>query len=257
MIWNEENINTLILLVENGLKPFEIAEEMNTTRRSITNKMSRLNLKVKFKIETNCKECGKIFDRYIINSTNYFCSSKCSTTFNNRGKIKSIETKNKISKSLLLTNSFIPKKKKIKKLTPCKFCNKSDNMKKYKSICDVCRIDYYKFYRPSCLFKFNIHVYPNEFNMNLVEEHGWYSPVNRNNNIYGVSKDHIYSIMDGFKNGISPEILSHPANCQLLLQTENFIKKDTSDITLEELKIKIFEWNKKYGTVANVVKASD
>lgn len=42
--------------------------------------------------------------------------------------------------------------------------------------------------------------------------------------------------------GVDPEIVAHPANCQLLLQSDNSRKKTHSSITLEELVKRISEF---------------
>lgn len=47
--------------------------------------------------------------------------------------------------------------------------------------------------------------------------------------------DHIYSIMDGFRNNIPPEILASPINLRLLPNSINQRKHRHSDISLEEL----------------------
>lgn len=52
--------------------------------------------------------------------------------------------------------------------------------------------------------------------------------------------------MDGFRNNIDPKIIKHPANCRLILQSENFNKKDESHLTIEQLLEKINEFNLKY-----------
>ena len=52
---------------------------------------------------------------------------------------------------------------------------------------------------------------------------------------------------DGFKQKISPEIISHPANCQILLHIDNNKKKSRSSITYVELLERISIWNEKYG----------
>ena len=57
----------------------------------------------------------------------------------------------------------------------------------------------------------------------------------------------MFSISDGFKLGIDPKIISHPANCQLLKHTDNSKKWKKSSLNIEELKNKIVIWNKKYG----------
>lgn len=103
-------------------------------------------------------------------------------------------------------------------------------------------------YRQLCQFKFSLNQFPDEFDFKLIEEHGWYSAPNRGNNPNGVSRDHMYSVKQGFLNGVDPKIISHPANCKLVLQSENFSKRDGCSITLEELMKRIEEWDKKYGT---------
>ena len=61
----------------------------------------------------------------------------------------------------------------------------------------------------------------------------------------------MFSIKRGFELNIPPYIISHPANCQLLLQSENFLKKDNCSISLDNLCERIDVWNKKYyGPVA-------
>lgn len=47
--------------------------------------------------------------------------------------------------------------------------------------------------------------------------------------------DHIYSVLDGFKNEISPNIISHPANLRILEAKKNSSKGCKSEITIEEL----------------------
>lgn len=101
-------------------------------------------------------------------------------------------------------------------------------------------------YRQLCEFKFNLADYPNEFNFKLIEEYGWYKAKNRGNNPNGINRDHIYSIKDGFYNNVDPNIISHPANCQLITHNDNIKKKSKSNITLDELKLKIENWNNKY-----------
>lgn len=101
-------------------------------------------------------------------------------------------------------------------------------------------------YKHACQFKFNLGDFPNEFDFSLIQQHGWYKPANRGNNLGGVSRDHRISIDFGYKNNIDPKIISHPANCELLLQKDNFSKKEACSISLEQLKLEIDEWDKRY-----------
>lgn len=67
-------------------------------------------------------------------------------------------------------------------------------------------------------------------------------------NTKGVVRDHIYSRHSGFNNGVFPEILRHPCNCQILSHSKNVKKRgcryiDRDDQTLEQLFDKILHYN--------------
>jgi len=47
--------------------------------------------------------------------------------------------------------------------------------------------------------------------------------------------DHIYSVADGFKNNIDPDLVASPVNLRILTRRENIVKNGNSDFTLEEL----------------------
>ena len=104
----------------------------------------------------------------------------------------------------------------------------------------------YQKYRLDANFKFNLKDYSDEFDFSLVKEHGWYSPTNKNNNLDGVSRDHMFSVREGFEKGVDPKIISHPANCRLMIHTENISKNKKSFITIEELLDRIEKFEKKY-----------
>ena len=105
--------------------------------------------------------------------------------------------------------------------------------------------EYQKYYK-ECQFNFNLSDYPNEFDFNLIKEYGWYQAKNHGDNLNGVSRDHMISVKFGYENNISPEIIKHPANCQLMQHNENVSKWKSCSITLEELNNRIIEWNFKY-----------
>lgn len=104
-------------------------------------------------------------------------------------------------------------------------------------------------YKNKCSFNFNVYDYPEEFDLTLVEQYGFYSAANRGNNLNGISRDHKISVRYGFDNAIDPVIISHPTNCELMKQNENSSKKTNCSITLDDLKEMIEIWNKKYGVV--------
>ena len=107
-------------------------------------------------------------------------------------------------------------------------------------------MDEFLIYKQDTLFKFNLNDFPDEFDFGLIEKHGWYKPSNKGNNISGVSRDHMISKSYGWVYNIDPNIISHPANCQLMCQSGNWDKRDKCSISLEELKDRIQVWELKY-----------
>ena len=105
----------------------------------------------------------------------------------------------------------------------------------------------YKIYRILCSFRFSLTEFPEEFDFQSLKKCGMYSASNHGNNLNGVSRDHMFSVYDGFKQNVSPLLISHPANCQLILQRKNASKRTNSVITLDELKQRITKWELKYG----------
>lgn len=75
----------------------------------------------------------------------------------------------------------------------------------------------------------------------LIKEHGIFNPLT---NSKGCVRDHMYGRINGFKNNVPPILLRHPANCQIILNTENVKKAHTGDssITLEQLLNNIKEY---------------
>jgi hypothetical protein len=107
-----------------------------------------------------------------------------------------------------------------------------------------------RWFRSLCSFKFNVFDYPKGFDLLLVKQYGWYSASNRGGNLNGVSRDHMLSVRFAFDNNIDPELVSHPANCQLLRHNDNVSKLSKCSLTLEELKSRIDKWNNTYGPIA-------
>lgn len=93
-------------------------------------------------------------------------------------------------------------------------------------------------YRAQCEFRLSSKLYPYIFGFELVKPHGWYHPIK---NPYGVSKDHMVSVHYGFTHNIDPYLISHPANCMFMLQSENASKGENCSMTVQEL-IERVEW---------------
>jgi hypothetical protein len=103
-----------------------------------------------------------------------------------------------------------------------------------------------KEYKYSCRFLFGLQSYPVWFKYasELINQHGWYKPTNKGNNLSGCSRDHLYSITDGWKNNVPPEIIRHPANCEIVPHKTNQSKGLKSSITLSELYQRIEDFEK-------------
>lgn len=204
-----------------------------------------------------CKTCGGIIS--YDNRNNIYCSKRCSATNNNK---KRKGEKHNLTpdgyKSLLENNrrQYIMKFGDIQfeyanHPSTCECCNENlPFSKRHQKFCNMdCKKHYYnknkteiKLYKDNCKFKFNLKDYPDKFDFDLITKYGWYAAKNHGDNQNGVSRDHIYSIMSGFINNISPDIISHPANCQLIRHKENVSKGKKCDITIEDLLNKIKNW---------------
>lgn len=95
-------------------------------------------------------------------------------------------------------------------------------------------------YYMQCRFKFGRDVYPRLPGFELVKQYGWYKP--SKNKWFGATRDHMVSRNYGWTHKIDPEIIRHPANCQIMLSTDNSSKGEKCTITLEELLDRINHW---------------
>lgn len=206
-----------------------------------------------------CPKCGTQHEK-----TGIYCSRACANSRGKRtdefkeavrakliGKVQTVERKLKTSgekngswKGGVTKNSHICDECLVSYITPyktSKYCSQlcyKNASRRRKSDKEVYKVD--------CKFTFNVYDYPEWFDLTLISEFGWYTASNRGNNQLGVQRDHRYSISDGFKNGISPDIISHPANCKLMVNFENQRKHSKSIITIEELLKDIEMWNEMY-----------
>ena len=96
-------------------------------------------------------------------------------------------------------------------------------------------------YRRCAGFRFSDSLLQNIPGNELIEKYGWYHSTKNPN---GVSRDHMLSKKDGFLQGISAEIIRHPANCRIVQHPINNAKHVKSIITLEELLNRIASWPK-------------
>lgn len=190
-----------------------------------------------------------------------FCSQSCSATYNNKnrkGEKRIFSESAKKNIRIAARNRFNLNVKMISYNDSPKKCKECSNIihfeKRNHIFCDInCKrkydkrnmSEYQKCYR-QCQFNFALNDFPDEFDFMLIEQHGWYQAKNHGDNLNGVSRDHMISIKYGYENNISPEIIRHPANCQLMIHNENVSKYKNCSITIEELINKISKWELKY-----------
>jgi hypothetical protein len=62
----------------------------------------------------------------------------------------------------------------------------------------------------------------------------------------GMSRDHKFSVFNGFVNNVFPQLIGHPANCSLILQSANAKKHIKNSITLSQLFDDILAYQKPY-----------
>lgn len=209
-----------------------------------------------------CKHCHNLFTATITlidqekGRFPRFCSRSCANS-----RVRTKEVKQKVSKTLTGVKFVNGKRIKVTE-RKCKQCGRIMNGKKYlhRTFCsDKCRHLYnaerknrtsdgtMRQYKAACAFTFSMKDYPEEFDFALIKRYGWYSAKNYKNNPNGVTRDHMYSIKEGYKNKVSPLLISHPANCKLMRQHDNMRKQIKCSITLVELKERIKKWEDKYG----------
>lgn len=200
-----------------------------------------------------CKNIFEISERETKTKERYFCSTKCAHIY-----VANLDKENKNLKRKATINRKIENGEtlvKFPKEIVCKHCGKTfSRIHKNRKFCSgTCRLEFGRrhlsekvIYRKRCGFNFSLNEFPNEFDFSLIEQYGWYSAKNRGNNINGISRDHMYSVSEGFKNNIDPLVISHPANCCLMRHNDNVSKYIKCSLTLNELLERIKEWNIKY-----------
>ena len=241
---------------------------LQSTKEKLTSKKA-----TKKEHEVKCEYCG---NQYIIKCTDSefkngryrkTCSDLCAKRLTNlkAGKKRIRKISETIRKNYHLNDENYDVEEMVY-INECKFCGKKFKTKKRKQqFCSrkcsmknrnkifLMNADKFKLYKHQCQFTFSLNYYPNEFEFNLINENGWYKPKNHGNNLNGVSRDHMFSIKKGFENKIDPYLLSHPANCKLLVQSKNASKHSKCSIDINELKNKIKHFEEKYGHYENKI----
>lgn len=210
------------------------------------------------------------------NTTGLYCSHSCSATVNNKKRdSKTVEVRNKISKTLLLkhaiqnsdikriedinngiinrTNITLKQHKEQRSKTPkgyftfkCKHCQIHFNTKRRKGYCDNCECLYMANNRNRFKFTFNVYKYPDLFDLKLLSQVGFFAPGGRSGkwNPNGLSRDHKISVNEAIKNNYNPYYIKHPLNCELMPQIQNAQKHTNSSLSYSELVILVNEYEK-------------
>lgn len=195
-----------------------------------------------------CPKCSNSHSK-----TGTFCSRKCANS-------RTWSEEDKKKKSVAFHSSEKRKNSHVRTKHPefstreCEYCDRFIPWKGGKRFCSKeCYLKFHEMsrtsfqnYKSKCSFSFNVYNFPEEFDLSLIDEFGWYSASNKGGNLDGVSRDHKISVKFGFEHQIDTNIISHPANCELMRHSRNQKKKTGSSISVKEL-IKLIEiWEEKY-----------
>jgi hypothetical protein len=238
--WSKKEVEKAVCSFKDGKNFKQIADELDKTQNSVTKKLNRLGYRY-WEVNESCNWVDKPIKKVYIHRVlkRELVDWKKVQEFYKDSTYRGLQEKFYLSAKDI---KWAQDNGILKLRTPSEAARKAirEGRKNVSSKEGIER------YRQLCEFKFGVKSYPEEFNLKLIQEHGWYQASNRGNNIDGVSRDHIISVKFGFENDIDPEIIAHPANCRLMRHTSNQKKNSDSDMSLEELKEKIKLWNKKH-----------
>lgn len=197
-----------------------------------------------------CKQCDNFLNFDAYKSKFKFCSQSCSATHYNSKRDKKLYEQQSMSMKLRIEldptdNRSVKWPKSIVNFKNCEKCNKAFRSINGKTYCsNVCKAGTnIKTYRRACKFTMTKISHPELFDYELLSKHGWYRPANHKNgyNPDGATWDHLFRIEDGFKLNVLPDIISHPANAQMISWRENKARS-SSTITYDELLERIKNW---------------
>lgn len=189
------------------------------------------------------------FEKVFPSKEKYYCSRKCANSRNHsektKGAIRDSLLKNRESKGYKAFHNLNCRYCK------CDFYSKNCNTQFCSNECyikDKMKDSSIKRrYAVFAKFRFGIRNYYEKFDTEEFEKYGWYKPSNKGNNLDGVSRDHMFSVSEGFKLKVNPLLVAHPANCKLIRQSDNSKKYSKSSINLETLLELIKKWDLENG----------
>lgn len=184
--------------------------------------------------ESICMQCG---DGFVKNKEgSKFCSKSCSTTFYNKKRCHTIETKDKIRKSLRERNAL--RRKVVGPfcklyLGTCAHCGCAIASRRRRKYCNDHMVLYKSNQRNKYAFTFQFSKHPTLFPSFgiLMKQYGMWSPTNTN----GLTRDHRISVVEAIKQNYDPYYITHPINCELLCWQDNNHKNTKCSMSYEEL----------------------
>ena len=233
------------------------------------------------KIRVQCLQCNIFIERtrFRIDKMNgrVFCSQSCAATYNNfrRDKKEKVKKEEIIKICKQCQNNFVSRNKNYKRCKICVQLSKpkiirtkridfkcsilGDYSKLVLNNCAHCKIkfvnEHNKKYCNECVnlysrngrtqyaFTFNVFKYPRLFNLDLVKQLKFWSPLNK----LGLTRDHKVSVTESIRNGYDSYYIKHPLNCQLMTFKDNYKKFTTSSMSYEQLKLAVDSYDKSGG----------
>ena len=96
-------------------------------------------------------------------------------------------------------------------------------------------------YYDECKFRFPDELLPYTKSSHLIGKYPWYNPYYPKAN--GLTKDHMISKNYGYCHKIDSYLISHPANCEIMLRDDNSSKQEKCTLTKEQLIERVEWWN--------------
>ena len=96
-------------------------------------------------------------------------------------------------------------------------------------------------YYAECKFNFPDDLLPYTKSSDLIGQYPWYNPHYPKEN--GLTKDHMISRNYGYEHNIDTYLISHPANCEIMLRDDNSSKQEKCSISIDQLIERVEWWN--------------
>lgn len=205
------------------------------------------------------EEKKKQFSEYQKSKVDEKFRENCSKGMKGKKVSEDTKHKRKITNKLKLLNGYI--KPEMSEITKEKIGKKSSSKftEEYKQKMRIINEkngvwiplenkDDYKFYRDISNWVGQV-ITENTIGIENLKNGILFNKENKDKNKPLYVRDHIFGRKNGFNTGVFPEIIRHPANCQLITHGDNVrksFKNNDTEIELNELFNKIINWKLEY-----------